>query len=156
MLSTANQAYVFLSTVYAGFFIGLIYDFCRMFRRIFRTGRFITGLLDLLFWLVMGILSFLVIFHVNYGEVRIYTVIGFAVGWGLYALVLSPYVMKILDFVYKMAVRIAAAVLSVLVWPFKMLAKILRIPLGFIASLFNRLVLWVNRLFQGDKDKKTD
>jgi len=156
MLSTANQAYVFLSTVYAGFFIGLIYDFCRMIRRIFRTGRFFTGLLDLSFWLIMGFSSFLVIFHVNSGEVRVYTVVGFAAGWGLYALVLSPYVMKILGIIHKAVTRAVSAVFSVIAWPFKMAVKILRVPVRFFASLCKKLAKGIKGVIHGGPDKKNN
>ena len=38
MLSTSDQAYVFLSTVYAGFIIGFFYDCCRIIRKMIRAG----------------------------------------------------------------------------------------------------------------------
>ena len=105
MLSTSNQAYVFLSTVYAGFIIGFFYDCCRMVRKMIRAGVFVTGILDLLFWSVIGALSFLVVFYVNDGEVRLYTIAGFSIGWIFYALTLSPLIMKLLNWIYRTVAR---------------------------------------------------
>ena len=49
MLTASNQAWIFLSTVYAGFLIGFLYDCCRMIRKMIRAGVVVTGILDLLF-----------------------------------------------------------------------------------------------------------
>lgn len=124
MFSTSNQAYVFLSTVYAGFIIGFIYDCCRMVRKITKPGIWLTGVMDLLFWIVMGLLSFLVLFYVNDGEVRIYTIAGFGIGWALYALTLSPYIMKALTWIYRMLAKLINWVTNLLLWPFRMLKKV--------------------------------
>ena len=101
LMSTANQAYVFLSTVYTGMIIGLIYDLNRMVRRIFRPGRSIVGVLDLLFWLTAAVIVFVVLYFANNGEIRLYNFIGLAVGWCLYLLTISPWVLKLLDLLYK-------------------------------------------------------
>jgi len=57
-MSTANQAYVFLATVYGGLIIGLFFDIYRMIRRIFKPGKWLTGLLDLIFWIIVAFFSF--------------------------------------------------------------------------------------------------
>ena len=160
MLSTANQAYVFLSTVYAGFFIGFIYDCYRMVRRIMKPGKWITGILDLLFWLIMGVLSFLVIFYVNNGEVRIYTIAGFAIGWALYALTLSPIIMKVLQFMYTMAARIIMCLIKMIIWPFRMLILILKYPAHWLKVILINLIILTKKLMARitfkKRTKKTD
>ena len=75
LMSTANQAYVFLSTVYTGMVLGLIYDLNRMIRRIFKPRRWIVGALDLLFWLIAAIIVFVVLFFANNGEIGCTTVL---------------------------------------------------------------------------------
>lgn len=125
MYSTANQAYVFLATVYAGFIIGFIYDLCRMIRYIIKPGKWLTGMLDLIFWILIGLISFAFIFHINSGDVRIYNVFGFAVGWILYALILSPIIMKVMIFIYKAVVKVLKYIINIIIWPFCMIKKIL-------------------------------
>ena len=129
MFSTSNQAYVFLCTVYAGFLIGLIYDFCRIIRSIAKPGVWLTGMMDLLFWILIGVLSFLVIFRVNDGEVRIYTIVGFAVGWGLYVLTLSPYIRKALTWIFWALAKAIRWLITILLWPFRFLIRILGFPM---------------------------
>lgn len=146
MLSTANQVYVFLSTVYAGFIIGFIYDCYRMVRRITKPGKWITGILDLLFWFIMGVLSFLVIFYVNNGEVRIYTIAGFAIGWALYALTLSPIIMKVLQFIYTMVVKIITGLIKMIICPFRLLIKILSYPAHWLKVILTYLVKQIKKL----------
>ncbi len=124
MLPTTNQAFVFLSTVYTGFAIGLIYDLYRMIRYIKRFGNIITGLMDLLFWIGVSAISFIVIFEVNDGEVRFYTIAGLAIGWALYALILSPYVMKILLFICNMIAKLIKFIVKIVTWPFRRLARV--------------------------------
>lgn len=121
MPSTVNQAYVFLATVYAGFVIGFVYDLFRMIRQITRPGKLVTGLLDLVFWLLMALLSFLVVFKVNYGVIRLYTIAGLAIGWGLYAFVLSPFVFKLLIGIYKLVAGLCKWIARIIAWPFKKL-----------------------------------
>jgi len=123
MLSADSQAYVFLSTVYAGFIIGFFYDCCRILRKMVRAGIVITGILDLLFWSLMGMLSFLVIFYVNDGDVRLYTIAGFVIGWILYVLTLSPFIMKSLTWIYKTLAGAIQWLVNIILWPFRMLWK---------------------------------
>ncbi|HPT78392.1 MAG TPA: spore cortex biosynthesis protein YabQ [Candidatus Atribacteria bacterium] len=125
MPSTVNQAYVFLATVYAGFVMGFIYDLFRMIRHITKPGKFITAVLDLLFWVIMGLLAFAVIFYVNYGEVRIYTIIGLAMGWALYALTLSPVIFRVMLFIYKGISWVWAQAVKVMLWPFRLAGRVI-------------------------------
>ena len=129
MFSTSNQAYVFFSTVYAGFLIGFLYDCYRIVRKITKPGVWLTGIMDLLFWIIMGALSFLVIFYVNDGEVRIYNIAGFALGWGFYALTLSPYIMKALTWIYTTLAKVIHWLVNILLWPFRLLFRALSYPL---------------------------
>lgn len=125
MPSTVNQAYVFLATVYAGFVMGFVYDLFRMIRHITKPGKFVTALLDLLFWVIMGLLAFAVIFHVNYGEVRVYTIAGLAIGWALYALTLSPVLFRVMLFIYKVISWVWTQTWKVILWPFRFAGRLI-------------------------------
>jgi len=138
-MSTANQAYVFLATVYAGLMIGLMYDLYRMIRRIIKPGNWLTAILDLLFWLVVAVFSFFVLFIANDGEVRFYHFIGFASGWALYILALSQWVMALLTLVYRFLCKFFAVLFHLLTWPFKMIWKGIKVPVRFIHIAFGKL-----------------
>jgi spore cortex biosynthesis protein YabQ len=100
-MSTVNQAYVFLTTVYTGIIIGFIYDLNRVIRRVFKPGVWIVGIMDLLFWLVVSVIAFLVLLYANDGEIRLYNFIGLAMGWSLYVLTISSWVIKVLSLICR-------------------------------------------------------
>ncbi|HZK34184.1 MAG TPA: spore cortex biosynthesis protein YabQ [Bacillota bacterium] len=134
MPSTVNQAYVFLATVYSGFIIGFIYDIFRMIRHIIKPGRLATAILDLVFWIIIAGVSFLVVFNVNYGEVRVYTIAGLIIGWSLYAMILSPIIFKVLTGICKAVSFVFKWVVWTISWPFKFFASLLKYPTGLLKS----------------------
>lgn len=52
MFDNTGQAQVFLASVLAGFAAGVAYDLLRLPRRLFKLGAVVSGVLDLLFWVV--------------------------------------------------------------------------------------------------------
>lgn len=153
MLSTSNQAYVFLSTMYAGFIIGFLYDCCRIIRKMIRAGAFVTGILDLLFWSVIGTLSFLVVFYVNDGDVRFFTIIGFVIGWVLYVLTLSPFIMKGLNWIYQTLARVINWLVKIFLWPLQMLWKAVSLPIGGIKKIWNKFRGVIRKKIQSFHEK---
>ncbi len=124
LMSTVNQAYVFLSTVYAGIIIGFIYDLNRAVRRSFKPGRWIIGILDLIFWLVVAVVAFIVLYYANSGEIRFYNFIGLTAGWGLYSLTISQWVIRALEILYKGIARLLSVAIRLISWPFNKLIRL--------------------------------
>lgn len=121
LLSTTNQAYVFLATVYTGMVVGLVYDFNRVIRRIFKPRPWLVGIMDLFFWIIVAVMVFVALLYANDGEVRFYNFIGLAMGWSLYLLTVSPWVMKALNFAYRSIEKGFKAILKLISWPFRAL-----------------------------------
>lgn len=61
-----------------------------MLRRIFRAGKWLTALFDLLFWLAVTFVAFVVLYTVNGGEIRVFSMLGFLCGALLFVFGLSP------------------------------------------------------------------
>jgi len=105
MESTLNQPYIFLATVYGGIVLGLIYDIYRGIRLLFKRKKAVTIIFDLLFALSALVLSAGVLYIVNSGDVRLYTFIGFILGFSLYMVGLSPLISflakKGIDLIFK-------------------------------------------------------
>ena len=55
METTAPQAFIFLITLYGGMIAGLVYDIYRAIRKLCKSGRWVTALLDTLFILTLGV-----------------------------------------------------------------------------------------------------
>lgn len=92
----AVQTAVFLKAILLGVGSGVLYDVCRAVRRIWHTGRVVTGLLDGLFWLIC--LGALFLFEMTdaAGQVRGYVLAGEGLGLALYFLSFSPIVLPLL------------------------------------------------------------
>ncbi|WDV45546.1 spore cortex biosynthesis protein YabQ [Clostridiaceae bacterium M8S5] len=93
---TKDQVIIFLTTVYGGLIIGFIYDLYRVFRFFIRPKRVATIIEDLLFWILVSIISVGILFYSNWGQLRGYVFIGFLLGVIIYTLLLSRFVMKVL------------------------------------------------------------
>jgi len=90
MESTLNQPYIFLATVYGGIVLGLLYDIYRGIRIAFKRKKAVTIFFDILFSLSALVITVGVLYIVNSGEFRFYTFVGFALGFALYMVGLSP------------------------------------------------------------------
>lgn len=97
METTAPQIYIFMITVYGGLVAGFTYDVYRFIRRIVKKGRWLTALLDVLFIVTLGLIVLAVMYLANEGELRLFTFVGFALGFALYMAGLSLF----FDFIVK-------------------------------------------------------
>lgn len=101
METTAPQISIFMITLYGGMATGIVYDVYRAIRRAAKNGRWVTALLDALFILTLGIVVASVLYAVNAGELRLYTFVGFALGFALYMAGLSPFFLYITRLIKK-------------------------------------------------------
>ena len=107
LMATVNQGYVFLCTVGAGVAMGVLYDGVRILRRTLHLGRVLTFLLDLVYWAVVLVVALFAVLYANEGEVRPFTILGFALGCALYLIGFSPIVLGIWRGVMAVARKIA-------------------------------------------------
>lgn len=91
-----SQAYLFLVFSLTGIFIGCLFDFFRVLRKLFKTSNLITYVEDILFWILTGIILLYTIWYFNDGEIRLYLLLGLIMGIVIYALIISNIYFKIL------------------------------------------------------------
>ncbi len=92
METTVPQIYIFLITLYGGMIAGFAYDVFRSIRKSFKTGRWVTALLDTMFIIFLGAIVTAVMYAANAGDLRLYTFIGFVLGFVLYIVGISPFI----------------------------------------------------------------
>lgn len=92
METTVSQPFIFLLMLYGGMLVGVAYDIYRCFRVLMKKGRWITALLDTLFIITLGVIVIFVMYSANLGELRLFTFIGFTVGFALYMAGISPFI----------------------------------------------------------------
>ena len=128
LMATSNQAYVFLSALYMGIIIGVVYDVYRVIRILSNPSKLVIGIMDILFWITAAMLSIVGFFYVSSGEIRLYGLIGLALGWMLYLLTFSRYIIKSLVRLFKGILWVCRKLIELLVYPFQAMIDILQFP----------------------------
>ena len=136
-----------------GIVIGILFDIFRIWRRSFKTADWLTGLQDILFWLLTGIIVLFSIFQFNQGEIRSYVFIGMAIGIILYMLTISR-------FVVQNCVKVIQWMKKILAYPIKIflqfIKKMSQKPIKFLRNLLKKIKSNFNKkhLNMTKKDKK--
>lgn len=94
-LSSRQEIAVFLSTIAGGGVIGITVDLFRIIRRSFKTASRLVWLQDILMWCAVFAEVCATLYMASSGEVRWYSLLGFAVGFVLYVLTVSRYVISL-------------------------------------------------------------
>lgn len=123
ILSVSSQAYAFILSVAGGMVIALVYDAFRVFRKAVKTGRIVTNVQDLLYWLIVSVIMFLTLFFSNDGELRAYLFVGAFLGVVLYTLLFSKIVMGSSLFIIRIATTVVKAMVRFISIPVKCIIK---------------------------------
>ncbi len=126
ILSISSQAYAFLLSVVGGMVIALVYDAFRIFRKAVKTGRAVTSVQDLLYWMIVSVIMFLTIFYSNDGELRAYLFLGAFLGVVLYTLLFSRIIMKSSLFIIKIITIAVKTIAIFLSYPVRLVLKCIR------------------------------
>ena len=100
----------FTHSVLMGLAITFIYDWIRVFRKLFRHGTALMSAEDLLFWTACGIGVFYMLYRENDGTLRWFAVLGATIGMFFYKIVvrdafadvMSTCLHKIMWFVFRL------------------------------------------------------
>lgn len=130
-----SQEEIFLLFFIIGVIIGLIFDFFKVLRKVFKTKDLITFIEDLLFLFISGSLIVFGIIKLNGGEVRFYLFLGIFFGILIYSLTISKlYVIILYEFV-KICKRIIMFLVNIL---FKLL-QILKNIFNYVFKKFKKI-----------------
>lgn len=110
------QLYAFGIILLAGVNLGLFFDLFRVIRGLLRPGLLATPLLDLLFWALVTPILVLYLILANWGELRGYVVIGLALGFFFYRLILSSLVISFLLWLVDLIRRLLNLLVTGAVW----------------------------------------
>ena len=136
LVSVSSQAYIFLCTVIGGMVVGFVYDIFRVSRKIIKTKNIIVYFEDIIFWLLVSLLTFIVLFISNAGQIRGYAFIGLILGVIIYAFLISYYVVRGLVKGIKIFKRIIIKLYKIISFPIKFIMKILYLPISYICRAY--------------------
>jgi len=120
ILSMPAQAWLFLSTILVGACIGLFFDVLRIFRKTVPHSNIAVQIEDLLFWLTVTIAVFYFMLLRNFGEIRLFSIIGIALGLALYFAILSQWVLKVSVGVINYIKKVILSALMIIFTPFRL------------------------------------
>ena len=132
-VSLAKQTTNFLLSLGLGFIIGILYDVFRIVRICISKGKIAFVISDILYFLVLGVLTFSFCLAVNEGELRFYILFGELAGFSIYYFSLGIVVFSISEKIILTIKKVIHKILSIAFTPFKWVFK-------KIISFFNKSI----------------
>jgi spore cortex biosynthesis protein YabQ len=99
VLKVELQFYSMFMVILSGMAVGLLYDLLRVGRIYYELGAITGAVADLCFWILSGLSLAAGLFHGNWGDARLYVLIGLILGLGIYLYLASP---TISEFVWQL------------------------------------------------------
>ena len=154
VITMAGQLYQLVIMAAFGLGAAFVYDWLRAARRILPHSDMLVAAEDVIFWLLCAVLVPVLIFRLNYGELRLFLFLGIVIGVVLYFVLISRIFLKIALFVFG-AVK---AVIRILAMPFVyihfLLTKIFEYFVNFLKKLLQK-PLKCGRIYLAFLYKKT-
>lgn len=131
------QFYAFFMVVLSGMALGLLFDLLRALRAYFRPNPWVGAVGDLLYWGAATVALGAGLFYGNWGEFRIYVLVGLLIGLGLYLWLASPMILAM-----ARALLLAIAWVLDLLW--MLVQRLVWAPLLALAGLLLGIgrILW--------------
>lgn len=101
MISNPQQIQVLLFSLLFGLGLGLFYDCFRVLRLFVRCGSVSVFFQDMIYFLISAVASFVFIFEVNDGTVRLFILLAFFVGGVIWRCTLGRLTLRLLGRVQK-------------------------------------------------------
>ncbi|MDR3559994.1 MAG: spore cortex biosynthesis protein YabQ [Negativicutes bacterium] len=139
-MNFAGQLETFLITIITGMVLGMMFDFYRIMRGVFRPRWLVTSVTDLLYWLLATAVVFVALLLGNWGEIRLYVFFGLFAGILCYFRLLSRSVIRLQIGVIRLAVKTVRTAVSIL-------DHVLFRPVGFMLRLVVKPLALVRQRF---------
>ena len=121
VVSLEYELITFLSSVLLAILVGIVYDFFRALRKLFKM----TVLWDTLMWITVLVLVVCVWFFVQNGEVRWYTILGAVSSGIIYFFSFSKCVFFVFDFAIGKIYAFFCIIFKILLTPPRFLCRII-------------------------------
>lgn len=143
ILSVYFQLEIFITTIFLGLLVALLYDFIRLFRTFFKHSRILIDIEDLIFWSSMSIIIFLVSLYKNDGEIRFFFVGGLFIGIAFYFVVLSKIFFKFSNFLILKIKKLIILIVHIILLPVKIALFPVILSTKFLKSILIKTKFYV-------------
>lgn len=137
-----EQLEVFSWTLLIGVLVGICHVVYRVLRDALKLKKFGTFAGDIIFWILLTAITFMLLLKANCGQLRLYVFIGLFLGAFLFTRIFGNHTYRIVRWMLHMAGRTIrlTALLFYHVWkavtfPFRVLFMVVVFPLGLIGRL---------------------
>lgn len=142
-LEFAQQSAAFLWSILLGAALGVIYGVLSLIRFTFKLSKYAVISLDILFMLISALSVFYFSLGFLDGYIRIYVILGAAVGFFVYRLTIG----KALSRLFKPIVTVSRRIIAAILTKIKIIAKkLLKIGYNILYNIGGRIVLFFKRL----------
>lgn len=131
-ITKANELNYFFWSVICGCLMTIIYDFLRARRREKKVLSLFVYIEDVIWFIVLGILLYLLAFRQNAGMVRWYSFLGIGSGAFLYKLILGDKLMNVFRKCYTFFVKVLCCAINIILWPLRFISKLIKMPIGVV------------------------
>lgn len=121
-----SQEIIFLASVLGGILLGLLWDFYRLLRHYIPLGKLGTALGDLTYWIVSLYFGLNIIIKVSWGNIRLFTLIGFLLGAIVYFYIFSKIILNLCISLIDFVIQSIKKVYNIIVFPIKYFIKSLK------------------------------
>ena len=126
-----RQTYIFLLSCLAGIFSGFIFDIFRIKRKLIKTSDIVVYIEDIVYWLIISVVLFILMYYSNESEIRSYILFGNFIGVIIYIFIFSKYVFFCL-------MKIINVLLKLIKFPIKIIVRFFRIPIKIVLRISKR------------------
>ncbi|MGI6161211.1 MAG: spore cortex biosynthesis protein YabQ [Christensenellales bacterium] len=85
-----NHIAIFLTMLYGGLLSGALYGFIKFLKRIVKAGKIASAAADIVYWVLAAALFFVFLLLASGGRLQWFAFAGYALGCGLWRLLVSP------------------------------------------------------------------
>lgn len=129
------QTYIFLAAIYGGVIIALLYDTYKVLRTYFNVHKYIRVMQDILFWLCISVVAISVLLYSNNGDLKAGSIVGFFIGAVLYKLLIGKYVIRYINWLINIVLRLISTFVRGLKRLYYWIIKMLLLPIRYTYNL---------------------
>jgi len=143
------QFFNFLTAIGIGLIIGILFDIYRGLWKKCTPSSKTMPLWDIFWWLLVTSLVFFILLNLNWGELRLYLLLGQIIGFVFYLKRISRYFLKNFILFLHCMEKIIKRIIMIIVIPLRIIKKILVFPFKVARLFFDRFkrllkkVVWV-------------
>lgn len=130
----STELQFFLISIIWGTIILLAYDVLRILRRIIKHSSIILAIEDIIFWIVTSVFIFAMMYTLNNGIIRGFSIMGVSIGMVLYHYLLS-----------ELVVGIITKLIQLLLTPFNLAIKMVKRCFHFVLLRGKKIVNFITR-----------